>query len=361
MQVKFKEINALPARTWRWMGVNGGEADLTLPAIQQYKGNPFSGTAPEGVEIGDGIDLAVGEPFPTLNPEVLQFVRKHRNSGFTVHAAPGVQVAGPIVFDYRVDAANPAVVDDNCIVAGEGAELTVVMHYAGGGDAGFHCGFTRLIAKRNAVLRLIQVQTLSDGCEHFDNVGALALEGARIEIVQAELGGGRSFTDCVSRLEGERSGIEVSALYLGDGERRIDLNVLAEHRGRRTQSVIGARGALIGRSEKTFRGTIDFKKGSAGSSGREEENAMLLGPGVRSRSAPLILCSEEDVEGHHAASAGRMDANRMFYLMSRGLSELEAKKLILEAAFEPVTAMIPVPAYRQEISDFLRERLSRIE
>ncbi len=47
--------------------------------------------------------------------------------------------------------------------------------------------------------------------------------------------------------------------------------------------------------------------------------------------------------------------------MSRGLSELEAKKLMIEAAFEPVTAKIPVPAFRQEISDFLRKRLGRIE
>lgn len=366
MQVKWNEINALPVKTWRWLGVNGDITELAVPQVKHYTGKPFSGKVPAGAEIyniADGkIVFMDKEADLPQNPEVLQFIKKNRSAGFSVRIAPNGRVDEPIVFDYRINAQNPAVVDENLIVAEEGSEATVVMHYASDDDAeGFHCGLTKVIAKKNAKVKLVQVQTLGDGCDHFDNVSALALDGAHIEVVQAELGGRRAFANCREKLAGERSGLDMSAVYLGDGSREIDFNVVAEHFGKRSQSSITAHGALFGSSRKIFRGTIDFKKGASGSRGREEENTMLLGPGVRSRTAPLILCAEEDVDGHHAASVGHIDEDRMFYLMSRGLNELEAKKLLIEAEFEPVTAKIPVPAFRQEISDFLKGRLNRIE
>lgn len=366
MQVKWNEINALPVKTWRWMGVNGGTAELTTPQIKNYTGKPFSGKKPAGAEIYDIVrDKVVfmdDEPDLTLHPEVLQFTKKNRNAGFSVRIAPKNHVKEPIVFDYHIDTQNPAVVDENLIVAEEGSAVTVVMHYTSSDNTeGFHCGLTKVIAKKNASVKLVQIQTLGDDCDHFDNLGLLALDGARIEIVQAELGGRRAFANCSEKLAGEGSELDMNAIYLGDGSREIDFNVVAEHFGKRTISNIEAHGALFGSSQKIFRGTIDFKKGSSGSRGREEENTMLLGPGVRNRTAPLILCAEEDVDGHHAASVGHIDAERMFYLMSRGLSELEAKKLLIEAEFEPVTAKIPVPDFREEISDFLKERLNRIE
>lgn len=365
MQVKFNEINALPARTWRWMGVNGGEVVNTLPAVKRYTGKPFAGKVPANAEvydiIADEINFMDDEKDPTLDAEVLKFVRRRHNSGFFVHIAPGGRIEEPLVFDYKIDKNNPAVVDDNLVVAEEGSEVTVVLHYAGDGAEAFHCGITKLIAKENATIRLIQVQTLGDGCGHFDNVGALAKSGAHIEVLQAELGGKQSYSNCVVQLEGAHGDLAVDTVYLGDGERKVDINVLAEHFGRRTKSEIQARGALLGHSEKIFRGTIDFKKGSSGSKGREEENTVLLSPAVRNRTAPLILCAEEDVDGHHAASTGRIDENRLFYLMSRGLTEVDAKKLIIEAEFAPIVEKIPLPAYRQEISDFLKERLNKIE
>lgn len=364
--INWNGLNPLPSPTWRWMGVNGAQAELTIPPVSRYRGKPYAGGKKDGVQVYDVLDDEIvfmdDEKDPTLHGAVLRFTRQHHNAGFFVHKAPHSRLAEPLVFDYRLDAQNPSLIDDNLVIAEEGSEVTVVMHYASVPDAtGFHSGMTKLIAKKNATVRLIQVQTLGDACEHFDNVGALALEGGRVEVIQAELGGRRSFSGCVAQLKGVRSALEYDTVYLGDHERKLDLGVLAEQFGRKTSSVIEARGALLDRSEKIFRGTIDFKKGSSGSRGREQENTMLLSPHVRNRTAPLILCAEENVDGRHAASSGHVDGGRMYYLMSRGLSETEAKKLIIEAEFAPIVQKIPVAALRQEISDFLRERLNSHE
>lgn len=73
-----------------------------------------------------------------------------------------------------------------------------------------------------------------------------------------------------------------------------------------------------------------------------------------------MLCGEDAVEGQHAVSTGKMDENKLFYLMSRGLSDVEAKKLIIEADFQPILEKIPVIELRDAISTYLRRRLHHV-
>ncbi len=136
---------------------------------------------------------------------------------------------------------------------------------------------------------------------------------------------------------------------------------MAEHSGKRSKSDIRVNGALLDSSRKTFRGTIDFKPGARQAAGHEREYNLLFGPNVRSRTAPLILCGEEDVEGQHAATSGKVDEAKLFYLMSRGLSELDAKKLMIEAQFLPAVNKIPQESLRNAIFDYVKERLESVE
>ena len=85
---------------------------------------------------------------------------------------------------------------------------------------------------------------------------------------------------------------------------------------------------------------------------------MLLSPQVRNRSVPLMLSGEADVDGHHAVTIGKMDENKLFYLMSRGLDDEAAKKLVVEAAVAPVLARLPDETLAREIRDEIERRLS---
>ena len=78
---------------------------------------------------------------------------------------------------------------------------------------------------------------------------------------------------------------------------------------------------LTGSADKILRGTVDFQRGAKRGVGHESEDVLLFSPSARNRTAPLILCGEEEVEGQHAASVGRLDENKLYYLRSRGLSE----------------------------------------
>ena len=133
---------------------------------------------------------------------------------------------------------------------------------------------------------------------------------------------------------------------------------MIHQRGKRTQATMNVRGALTDLSDKIFRGTLDFQRGAKGSTGRELEEVIILSSGTRNRSVPLMLATEDEVDGHHAVSIGRLDEEKIFYLMSRGLDKSEAERLIVEAAFNPVIEKLSDETLRAQLKENLRQRLN---
>ena len=84
----------------------------------------------------------------------------------------------------------------------------------------------------------------------------------------------------------------------------------------------------------------------------------MLSPTVTCDSIPVLFCGEDDVEGEHAASAGQISEDKLMYIMSRGLSEKEAKRLIVAASFEPIINKISVESIKKSINNHLLKRLS---
>ena len=183
--------------------------------------------------------------------------------------------------------------------------------------------------------------------------------GAKVEFIAADVGGGNYSADIEIELCGDDSTADLQAVYFGDGNRKLDFNYVIRQRGKRTQATMNVRGALTEHCDKIFRGTLDFQRGSKGSIGRELEEVIILSPGTRNRSVPLMLAAEDEVDGHHAVSIGRLDEEKIFYLMSRGLDMSEAQRLIVEAAFNPVVAGIPDENLRGKVLDSLQRRLSK--
>lgn len=182
-------------------------------------------------------------------------------------------------------------------------------------------------------------------------------KSARVEFISADLGRGDYSADVEIDLIGDDSAADFEAVYFGDGNRKLDFNYVIHQRGKRTQATMNVRGALTDKSNKIFRGTLDFQRGAKGSTGRELEEVIILSSGTHNRSVPLMLAAEDEVDGHHAVSVGRLDEEKIFYLMSRGLDKSEAERLIVEAAFNPVIEKVLDETLREELLENLRQRL----
>lgn len=218
--------------------------------------------------------------------------------------------------------------------------------------------FIRASVAEGATLHLIRVQLAPDDRARADRVEADVAAGAVFRFTAVEAGGALSASSLDIALSGRGSKADVAALYFVDGTRRTDMNYIVRQKAPETDSAMRICGALAGKAEKVFRGTLAFVSGAAGSVGRESEEVILLSPKVRNRSVPLMLSGEADVDGHHAVTVGKMDENKLFYLMSRGLDGEEAKKLVVEAALAPVLSRLSDEALAEEIRAAIEGRLS---
>ena len=125
-------------------------------------------------------------------------------------------------------------------------------------------------------------------------------------------------------------------IYLGSNNDLIDINYDFKNIGKTSINDLKVEGVLKDNAKKNFRGIIDFLKDSTKSIGKEYENCLLLSDKARSRSIPMLLCHEYDVEGAHGQSCGKLDDNKLFYLMTRGMSKKEAEHLIVLANFTSI-------------------------
>lgn len=362
MKLELKDLNVLPIKTWSWLHVNSLSLEEEIPELLPFDKNVvnYNGVDNTLLEVFHkdeefekllNLETGIGKPF-------VDFVKNNNNKEVTLRIPSGTKLDTPIIMNYEFDEDNLVAIDLNRVIAEEDSEVTIVLNYKNKGDeSAFHAGLTFLEAKRNAVINLVVVQLMNDNSLHLNDIGTIVHENGVINISQAELGGEKSIQGCKTLLKGNESKQSVNSIYFGDKKRFIDINYIVSHEGRFSNSEMKLNGALLDEGRKLFRGTIDFKKGCAGSIGQEEEFNLLFSPKIKNITAPLILCAEENVQGMHGANSGKIGEEQLFYMMSRGIDELTAKKIMIESAFLPVIMKVPNEELQNNIIEFVKGRL----
>ena len=242
---------------------------------------------------------------------------------------------------------------------GENAQVTALYVSESAEDAaGVLALSVRVVLEKGASLKLALVQLLGSGFTALSDVGLSAADGAGAELIQMELGADRSYVGVQPELIGKEASFDSAMGYLANGEQRLDINYNAVQRGRQTRCAMTFDGVLGDRAQKVFRGTIDFRNGSSGSKGEEQENVLLLSNDVENRTMPVILCEEEDVEGSHGATIGRLDEQVLFYLATRGIDAAEAQKMMVRARLGAVARRIPDEAARRRAQDYIDRKVN---
>lgn len=207
----------------------------------------------------------------------------------------------------------------------ENESLSVIMNYEALGTLNVN---TEVNIGKNGKLKLVQIDSSEEGNRLINEVKANVAEDANLNLIQILPGRGDVYTGAIAELNGNRSECNMDVAYLTRKTQITDMNYVANHRGKETVSDILANGILKDEGKKNFRATIDFKTGCAGSKGEENEHALLLSEGVINGSVPLILCTEEDVEGAHGCQIGSLSDETLLYFNSRGIDKEEAERMI---------------------------------
>ena len=331
-------INKLPAPTWTWLRVN--EHTVAVPDVLE-KAVCTVENMPSEVREGkvDFTSICLGDVELGAGEEFRQMSHKAKTGGASYTVSADVKVEEPIrlVFDYNDD--NVGRLSRTSIVLGENSELTVIMIFKG--KPSFGANDIRIKTGKNAKLSLVEVFQLEEGSNFVDSIGGKYQEKSGLKLIQVKSGDGNMALACCSELLGYKSYLDIDTGYLVRGEDKLDINYLARHTGKKTDSKINVSGVLRDKADKTFRGTIDFIKGCKDATGDEREDVLLMDEGVHNNTVPLILCAEEDVEGAHGASIGKISEEVITYMESRGIPEADINELMAKSRIDAVIGRIP--------------------
>ena len=172
-----------------------------------------------------------------------------------------------------------------------------------------------------------------------------------------DLGGKVKLSNILTDINSSNSTYNLNNLYIGTNEDIIDMNYLVNLNKPNTNSELVVEGLLNDNAKKSFKGTLDFKEGSSNSVGHENENCILLSDTAKSKSLPMMLCHEESVDGAHGVSTGKIDEEKLFYLMSRGLSKDESIRLILNANINKILSNLNDENLQEELNNYINELL----
>lgn len=161
-------------------------------------------------------------------------------------------------------------------------------------------------------------------------LSAQLAEHAKLDLISLQLGDGAVYADHQISLAGDGAALRADLGYLARRSDTADIDLTVEQLGKSTVSKIHASGALMEHAKSLPR-HLDFKRGSAGSVGSENETVLLLGGDAENKTVPVILCAEENVEGSHGATIGELDADTLFYFASRGIDRAAAEAILARA------------------------------
>ena len=260
--------------------------------------------------------------------------------------------------DFKFDDENSVLVDDIEITATENTKSTVVIKYTSNQESeNYHNGIIKAKAEKDSELNIVLINLMNTKSNNFLAIENDFEENTKINYTIIDFGGKNSITNYYSNLKGDNCDNQLNTIYLGKENQLFDLNYIGELRGKKSNIDIEVQGALKDVAKKHFKGTIDFKKGCKKATGNENEACMLLSDTAKSIALPMLLCSEEEVEGNHSSSAGKIGEKELFYIMSRGFELKEAMKLMVRARFNKILENIKNEELKDEILKEIDMRL----
>jgi Fe-S cluster assembly protein SufD len=231
-------------------------------------------------------------------------------------------------------------------------------HVSLGSDANFiNCAVDVKVA-RDANVQHYRIQQTGARAIWFDTLTATLAENARYQVHTVNLGALSARSTVHVQLTGERSEVGVFSVSVGSKNQVHDTFALVEHIAPNARTDQSFRGISGGRARVAFNGKIVVREGAHGTDSRQSLRGLLAGTDAEIDVRPQLEIYTDDVRCSHGATAGKLDDNMLFYLLSRGLDRQTALRLLEWAFLEDVVAKIEVPELRWQIEQSLAGRLT---
>ena len=371
MSAKWSEVPKDIKDTFERLGIPQAEQKSLAGVGAQYDSelvyhNVRAEVAAQGVVYTDLESAMHGEYAEMIRKHFMHLVKPQEHKFAALHGAvwsggsfvyvpKGVSVTIPLQSYFRLNAPGAGQFEHTLIIVDEGAYL----HFIEGCSAPkynvatLHAGCVELYVGKNAKLRYSTIENWSKNMYNLNTKRAIVEEGGTIEWVSGSFGSHVSYLYPMSILKGDDSRMEFTGItFAGEGQ-NLDTGAKVVHTGKRTSSYINTKSISKDGGVSTFRSSVQIGKQASGSKASVSCQSLMLDDISRSDTVPAMDIRTRDANVGHEAKIGRISDEAVFYLMSRGISEEDARAMIVSGFADDVSKELPLE-YAVEMNNLIQ-------
>ena len=371
MSAKWSDVPEDIKDTFEKLGIPQAERKSLAGVGAQYDSelvyhNVREEVAAQGVVYTDMESALTGEYADMVKKHFMKLVtpRDHKfaalhgavwSGGSFVYVPPGVSVEIPLQSYFRLNAPGAGQFEHTLIIVDEGAYL----HFIEGCSApkynvaNLHAGCVELFVGKNAKLRYSTIENWSKNMYNLNTKRALVEEGGTIEWVPGSFGSHVSYLYPMSVLNGEGARAEFTGITFAGKGQNLDTGTKVVHNAPKTTSYVNTKSISKDGGISTFRSSVVVKPQAKQSKSAVSCQSLMLDDISRSDTIPAMDIRTKDADVGHEARIGRISDEAVFYLMSRGISEEEARAMIVSGFADNVSKELPLE-YAVEMNNLIR-------
>ncbi len=334
----------------------GGRASLAPELLR--KGVVFTDLKTASREYSDLLKKLAGKTVRAEDGKFAALAAALSQNGVLLYIPKGVQVEEPLHSILWGAGADLAHLSHILVWVDEGASVTYVHESASPDEdaASMHAGLVEIIVSDNANLRFVELQSWGKHVWNFSHERVSVGRDANLDWVFGAVGSRltKNFSDI--DLVGAGAASQMSGFYFTDGNQHLDHDTQQNHLVPHTSSDLLFKGALKGESRSVWQGMIYVAPGAQKTDGYQANRNLILSKDARADSIPGLEISADDVRCSHGATVGKIDPEPLFYLLSRGIPQSEAERLVIEGFFDPIMQRIPFEGVRRRFQQAIAEK-----
>ena len=336
----------------KWKRLNLSE--FFVKPLKPYKGEPFSGSVLYKKSVKSFNDDTFNDMMNRdFNGSHLKFTLMSKaffNTGFFVE----ISGEGEFLAKYDLNE-NPTTVENSLVVVKKGAKATIVREVKGNGK--LNVGTTLFLIEKGAKLEFFNILMAPSTPLMVDSNLYILKENADVEVYDIILGGEKVASHHRFELTERGAKSRLTSAYFENGKERADLQYELIHEAPKTYGKIIGNGVINDESYMVFRGLTNIKREAFDANAEESGYTLVLSPNARADAIPSLRVRNHSVSAKHSASTGSLDDDKLYYMMSRGLSKRMAMQLIVEGMFNPIIDIIPVDDVKRDVKDELSSKI----
>lgn len=282
------------------------------------------------------------------------------NGGSFLYVPKNVQVKDSIQAIYLQDNnVKKDFVPHVLVVADEGSELTYLENFISQGDQEENIAnvVVEVVACDNSHVHFSALDQFGNNVSTYLNRHGYVGDDAELDWAIGFMNDGKVVGDFGTDLRGKGSHTEAKVVAITTGEQVTGIDTKVTNYGKNSIGHIMQHGVILQSSTLTFNGVGHIVKGARGSDAQQESRVLMLSRTARGDADPILLIDENDVTAGHAASVGRVNEDQMYYLMSRGIDEKTAQRLVIRGFLSSVIRDIPEKEVRDRLTSMIERKL----